>query len=86
MSLNMLAQNALPVIQNLMAGSYGTWLLRVSQASQPSLSHVDLYRPRGSRNGFSYGAWMIIDTLAFGNPVRGYPSLLVSFCSLEAFS
>jgi len=27
---------------------------------------------------FLYGAWMIIDTLAFGNPVRGYPSLLVS--------
>ena len=27
---------------------------------------------------FLYGAWMIIDTLGFGNPVRGYPSLLVS--------
>lgn len=27
---------------------------------------------------FFYGAWMIIDTLAFGNPVRGYPSLIVS--------
>jgi glycosyltransferase involved in cell wall biosynthesis len=27
---------------------------------------------------FLYGAWMIIDTLAFGNPVRGYPSLLCS--------
>ncbi|WP_034913146.1 MULTISPECIES: glycosyltransferase family 2 protein [Erwinia] len=27
---------------------------------------------------FLYGAWMIINTLAFGNPVRGYPSLLVS--------
>ncbi len=27
---------------------------------------------------FIYGVWMIIDTLAFGNPVRGYPSLLVS--------
>ncbi|WP_312359251.1 glycosyltransferase family 2 protein, partial [Mixta calida] len=27
---------------------------------------------------FLYGAWMIFDTLAFGNPVRGYPSLLVS--------
>ncbi|MFT2936050.1 glycosyltransferase family 2 protein, partial [Enterobacter sp. HA-027-I-ECC] len=25
---------------------------------------------------FLYGAWMIVDTLAFGNPVRGYPSLL----------
>ena len=29
-----------------------------------------------------YGAWMIIDTLAFGNPVRGYPSLLVSILFL----
>lgn len=27
---------------------------------------------------FLYGAWMIVDTLAFGNAVRGYPSLLVS--------
>lgn len=27
---------------------------------------------------FLYGAWMIIDTIAFGNAVRGYPSLLVS--------
>ena len=27
---------------------------------------------------FLYGAWMILDTLFFGNPVRGYPSLLVS--------
>ncbi|MRT10857.1 glycosyltransferase [Enterobacteriaceae bacterium RIT711] len=27
---------------------------------------------------FLYGAWMILDTVAFGNPVRGYPSLLVS--------
>ncbi|WP_283647761.1 glycosyltransferase family 2 protein [Hafnia paralvei] len=27
---------------------------------------------------FIYGAWMIIDTIAFGNPVRGYPSLLVT--------
>ncbi|HHQ6181515.1 TPA: glycosyltransferase family 2 protein, partial [Enterobacter hormaechei subsp. steigerwaltii] len=25
---------------------------------------------------FMYGAWMIIDTMAFGNPVRGYPSIL----------
>lgn len=31
---------------------------------------------------FVYGAWMIIDTLAFGNPVRGYPSLLVSILFL----
>jgi len=27
---------------------------------------------------FIYGAWMILNTMAFGNPVRGYPSLLVS--------
>lgn len=27
---------------------------------------------------FIYGTWMIIDTLAFGNPVRGYPSILAS--------
>ncbi len=27
---------------------------------------------------FLYGAWMIIGTIAFGNAVRGYPSLLVS--------
>lgn len=31
---------------------------------------------------FIYGAWMIIDTIAFGNPVRGYPSLLVSILFL----
>ena len=31
---------------------------------------------------FIYGAWMIIDTIAFGNPVRGYPSLLVSILVL----
>lgn len=31
---------------------------------------------------FVYGAWMIIDTLAFGNAVRGYPSLLVSILFL----
>lgn len=31
---------------------------------------------------FTYGAWMILDTLAFGNPVRGYPSLLVSILFL----
>ena len=31
---------------------------------------------------FLYGAWMIIDTMAFGNPVRGYPSLLVSILFL----
>ncbi|WET42228.1 glycosyltransferase family 2 protein [Citrobacter enshiensis] len=27
---------------------------------------------------FIYGIWMVVDTLAFGNPVRGYPSLIVS--------
>src|SRR5690606_24433975 len=27
---------------------------------------------------FSYGAWMIIDKLIWGNEVRGYPSLIVS--------
>ncbi|WP_449556629.1 glycosyltransferase family 2 protein [Huaxiibacter chinensis] len=31
---------------------------------------------------FLYGAWMIVDTLAFGNAVRGYPSLLVSILFL----
>ncbi|MCS3408186.1 glycosyltransferase family 2 protein [Serratia sp. AKBS12] len=31
---------------------------------------------------FFYGAWMILDTLAFGNPVRGYPSLLISILFL----
>ena len=31
---------------------------------------------------FLYGAWMIIDTLAWGNPVRGYPSILVSILFL----
>jgi hypothetical protein len=31
---------------------------------------------------FAYGAWMIVDTLAFGNPVRGYPSMLVSILFL----
>ncbi|WP_312344390.1 glycosyltransferase family 2 protein [Leclercia sp.] len=27
---------------------------------------------------FFYGAWMIVDKLVWGNPVQGYPSLLVS--------
>lgn len=31
---------------------------------------------------FLYGAWMVFDTLAFGNDVRGYPSLLVSILFL----
>lgn len=31
---------------------------------------------------FIYGAWMILDTIFFGNPVRGYPSLIVSILFL----
>lgn len=31
---------------------------------------------------FMYGVWMVLDTLVFGNPVRGYPSLLVSILFL----
>ncbi|WP_338561924.1 glycosyltransferase family 2 protein [Erwinia sp. E_sp_B04_7] len=31
---------------------------------------------------FLYGAWMVVDTLAWGNPVRGYPSILVSILFL----
>lgn len=31
---------------------------------------------------FAYGAWMIFDTIIFGNPVRGYPSILVSILFL----
>ena len=31
---------------------------------------------------FLYGAWMIFDTIVFGNDVRGYPSLLVSILFL----
>jgi len=31
---------------------------------------------------FIYGAWMIIDTMIFSNPVRGYPSLIVSILFL----
>jgi len=31
---------------------------------------------------FIYGAWMIFDTLVFGNPVRGYPSIIVSILFL----
>ncbi|KAA5972817.1 glycosyltransferase family 2 protein [Pantoea sp. M_9] len=31
---------------------------------------------------FLYGAWMIFDTVFFGNPVRGYPSILVSILFL----
>jgi len=31
---------------------------------------------------FAYGVYMIIDTLVFGNPVHGYPSILVSILFL----
>ena len=31
---------------------------------------------------FLYGAWMIFDTVVFGNPVHGYPSILVSILFL----
>ena len=31
---------------------------------------------------FLYGAYMIVDTLIFGNPVHGYPSILVSILFL----
>lgn len=31
---------------------------------------------------FLYGAWLIINTLVWGNPVRGYPSMLVSILFL----
>ncbi|WP_338511337.1 glycosyltransferase family 2 protein [Erwinia aphidicola] len=31
---------------------------------------------------FLYGAWMIVETMAWGNPVRGYPSILVSILFL----
>jgi len=31
---------------------------------------------------FLYGAYMIFDTMVFGNPVRGYPSILVSILFL----
>lgn len=31
---------------------------------------------------FLYGSWMVFNTLVFGNPVHGYPSLLVSILFL----
>lgn len=31
---------------------------------------------------FIYGAWMILDTIIFSNPVKGYPSLIVSILFL----
>ncbi|KGT90750.1 glycosyltransferase family 2 protein [Enterobacter cancerogenus] len=31
---------------------------------------------------FFYGAWMLVDTLFWGNPVKGYPSIMVSMLFL----
>ncbi|MGK3114143.1 glycosyltransferase family 2 protein [Candidatus Pantoea formicae] len=31
---------------------------------------------------FFYGAWMVVDTLFWGNPVKGYPSIMVSMLFL----
>jgi len=31
---------------------------------------------------FIYGGWLVVDTLAFGNPVHGYPSVMVSILFL----
>lgn len=31
---------------------------------------------------FVYGAWLVLDTLVFGNPVHGYPSVMVSILFL----
>ncbi len=31
---------------------------------------------------FAYGAWMLIDTIFWGNPVKGYPSIIVSMLFL----
>ncbi|ORM68751.1 glycosyltransferase family 2 protein [Pantoea rwandensis] len=31
---------------------------------------------------FAYGAWMLIDTIFWGNPVKGYPSIMVSMLFL----
>ncbi|PLR22077.1 glycosyltransferase [Pantoea endophytica] len=31
---------------------------------------------------FVYGAWMLIDTIFWGNPVKGYPSIMVSMLFL----
>ncbi|MDU5828120.1 MAG: glycosyltransferase, partial [Mixta calida] len=31
---------------------------------------------------FLYGAWMIVDKVIWGNPVRGYPSIMVSILFL----
>ena len=32
---------------------------------------------------FLYAIWLIVDTLSFGNPVRGYPSLMVAILFLS---
>ena len=34
---------------------------------------------------FIYGAWMVLDTLAWGNPVRGNLLFLFQLCSLVVF-
>lgn len=48
--------------------SFSTFPLRV-------WSYIGLFV---STMSFLYGAWMVIDTVAFGNSVKGYPSLLTS--------
>ncbi|WP_368928345.1 glycosyltransferase family 2 protein [Mixta calida] len=52
--------------------SFSTFPLRV-------WTYIGLFVAAAS---FLYGAWMIFDTLVFGNPVRGYPSILVSILFL----
>jgi hypothetical protein len=69
-------------IPNSMDGSYGTWHLKDHQFLDLPAAHVDIYRIVRCRMSFLYGAWMIVDTLAFGNPVRGYTSILVSILFL----
>lgn len=48
--------------------SFSTFPLRI-------WTYIDLFV---AGIAFLYGLWMVIGTLAFGNAVRGYPSLLVS--------
>jgi len=52
--------------------SFSTFPLRV-------WTYIGLFVAAAS---FLYGAWMIFDTLFFGNPVRGYPSIIVSILFL----
>lgn len=52
--------------------SFSTFPLRV-------WTYIGLFVAAAS---FLYGAWMIFDTVAFGNPVHGYPSILVSILFL----